>query len=129
VKLLLDTCTFLWIISDSSELSEKARQLFITTDNVIYLSVVSSWEIMVKHSLGKLPLPDTPAEFISNGRRVHHIESLALVEKAIWHLDKLPALHRDPFDRILVCQAMAHNLILLTPDPLILQYPVKTYWS
>lgn len=64
MKILLDTCTFLWIVSDSAELSENSRQLFADPDNDVYLSVASAWEIIVKNSLGKLPLPTPPHDFI-----------------------------------------------------------------
>ena len=128
MKLLLDTCTFLWLNADAPEFSKAARELFISPDNIVYLSAVSSWEIMVKHRLGKLPLPDTPAEFVRSGRTLHHVETLCLTEAATWRLDKLSNLHRDPFDRILVCQALEHKMTLLTPDPLIQQYSVKTAW-
>ncbi|MCP4695585.1 MAG: type II toxin-antitoxin system VapC family toxin [Gammaproteobacteria bacterium] len=128
MKLLLDTCTFLWINTNASELSKTARKLFASPNNMAYLSAVSSWEIMIKHRLGKLPLPDTPAKFVRDGRILHHIEALPLTEAATWHLDKLSNLHRDPFDRILVCQALEHGMTLLTPDPLIRQYSVETIW-
>lgn len=126
--LLLDTCTFLWLNADTPELSTTARKLFSSPDNIVYLSAVSSWEIMVKHQLGKLPLPDTPVEFVRNGRILHHIEALPLTEAATWRLNELPNLHRDPFDRILVCQALEHNMVVLTPDQLIRQYSIETAW-
>jgi len=126
--LLLDTCTFLWLNADAPELSTTARKLFSSPDNTVYLSAVSSWEIMIKHQLGKLPLPDTPVEFVRNGRILHHIEALPLTEAATWRLNELPNLHRDPFDRILVCQALEHNMVVLTPDQLIRQYSIETAW-
>jgi PIN domain nuclease of toxin-antitoxin system len=64
MRLLLDTCTFLWITADASELSQNARKLFSDSSNEVYLSAASVWEIVVKHSLGKLPLPASPEEFI-----------------------------------------------------------------
>jgi PIN domain nuclease of toxin-antitoxin system len=128
MKLLLDTCTFLWINSDNEALSKKVRKLFLSQDNIVYLSAVSSWEIMVKHKLGKLPLPNNPTEFVRKGRELHHIEALPLTEAATWHLTNLPDFHRDPFDRMLICQTLEHNMTLLTPDPLILKYPVEIIW-
>ena len=71
-------------------------------DNDVYLSAVSVWEITVKHSLGKLPLPTSPERFIPTQRDRHGITSLPLEEEAILYLSKLPRLHRDPFDRVLV---------------------------
>ena len=128
MKLLLDTCTFLWIILNSPQLSNRARELFADPSNEVYLSVVSTWEIALKYALGRLPLPDSPDRFIPVQRRRHSIESLALEEVATLHLPKVPDLHRDPFDRMLVSQALVHGLVILTPDNLITQYPVLTEW-
>jgi PIN domain nuclease of toxin-antitoxin system len=128
VRILLDTCTFLWLITDDTALPASARNVFLDPDNDVYLSAVSVWEIAVKHSLGKLPLPVSPDRFIPSQRESHGITSLPLEEQAVLYLSKLPQLHRDPFDRVLVCQAIQHELTLLTPDPLITQYAVRTAW-
>lgn len=128
MKILLDTCAFLWLTTDAPELSDKARILFQNTDNMVYLSSVSVWEIIVKHQLGKLPLPSTADEFIKQQCEKHFIEYLSLDEKAVFNLNQLPNHHRDPFDRMLVCQAIAHDLTVLTADELITQYPVATAW-
>ncbi len=128
MKLLLDTCTFLWLISDATELSPPARRLFSDPANDVFLSVASSWEIIVKNQLGKLPLPQPPYEFIPTWRTRHNIEPLPLAEAAVLQLARLPDYHRDPFDRILICQAIADGLAILTPDPLIRQYPVRVEW-
>lgn len=128
MKLLLDTCTFLWIVSDSPELTDNARTYFGDHENEIYLSVVSVWEIMVKYSLGKLPLPAEPVSFIREQREQHEINHLSLDESSAFHLSELPNIHRDPFDRMLVCQAIEHDLSILTPDHMINQYPVRVVW-
>ena len=128
MKILLDTCAFLWLTTDAPELSDKARTLFQNIDNAVYLSSVSVWEIIVKHQLGILPLPSSADEFIKQQCDMHFVEYLSLDEKAVFHLSQLPSHHRDPFDRILVCQAIAHDLTVLTSDELITQYPVATAW-
>lgn len=128
MRLLLDTCTFLWIVSGAPELSPNGRSLFADPDNEVMLSSVSAWEIAVKHALGKLPLPDPPGLFVPSMREQHRILPLALEERAVLGLASLPSNHRDPFDRMLVCQALEHGLALLTPDPLIRQYPAPTLW-
>ncbi|GJL54706.1 MAG: twitching motility protein PilT [Nitrospirales bacterium] len=128
MKLLLDTCTFLWVIVDHEALSGKSRTLFRDPTNIIFLSVVSGWEIMLKYSMGKLQLPTPTEHFLVTQRSRHSINALPLEETAIVHLPKLPALHKDPFDRMLICQAIEHELTLLTPDPLITQYAVRTAW-
>lgn|SRR5512139_4159041 len=128
MKIILDTCTFLWVISGSGELSSRARELFVDPTNEVYLSTVSTWEIGVKYALGRLPLPDPAEQFLPEQRERHGIESLPLQEEATLHLTRLPELHRDPFDRMLVCQAIVHGLVILTPDRLITQYPVRWAW-
>jgi PIN domain nuclease of toxin-antitoxin system len=128
VRFLLDTCTFLWIVAAAAELSQRSRELFSDPDNEVYLSSVSAWEIALKHALGRLPLPDPPGQFVPAERRRHGVEALALDEESALHLARLPGLHRDPFDRMLVCQALVHGLVILTPDPLITQYPVRAMW-
>ncbi|MBA5865170.1 MAG: PIN domain-containing protein [Nitrospira sp. CR1.3] len=128
MKCLLDTCTFLWIIADSAELSSTARDVFANPTNEVFLSAVSVWELSIKHALGKLPLPGSLDRFVVEQRERHRIAALPLHEEAVVHLVKLPSLHRDPFDRMLVCQAIEHHCVLLTPGPLINQYPVRTQW-
>lgn len=128
MKILLDTCTFLWLVANAPELTANARATFSDSNNQVYLSAVSSWEIAVKHALGKLPLPNTPDVFVQEQRKLHQIDSLPLDEPSTLHLHELPSIHRDPFDRMLVCQAIEHDLVILTPDPMIRQYPVRTLW-
>ena len=128
MKILLDTCTFLWVITNDPTLSTHAKSLFIAPENEIYLSSISTWEILVKNQLGKLPLPAPAGTFIQEQRRLHRIEPMPLAEDAVMQLPKLPHLHNDPFDRMLVCQAISNGLAILTPDLKISQYPVQTVW-
>ena len=128
MRILLDTVRFLWAVTDAPDLSDDARALFVDPANEIYLSSVTNWEIAIKQSLGKLPLPEPPVRFVPAQRKQHGIDSLPLDEKATLHLTRLPVLHKDPFDRMLVCQAIVHHFVILTPDELISQYPVRTIW-
>lgn len=128
MNILLDTCTFLWITQNASELTSTARVCFQDPGNSVYLSSVSVWEIVVKHDLGRLPLPDSPERFVPAMRAGHGITPLPLEEEAALQLGKLPERHKDPFDRMLVCQALVHGLVILTPDEMIRQYPVRTVW-
>ncbi|MBM4363520.1 MAG: type II toxin-antitoxin system VapC family toxin [Deltaproteobacteria bacterium] len=128
MKLLLDTCTFLWLVSGDPRLSDNARTLFSDPDNAVFLSAVSAWEIVVKHALGKLSLSDDPADFVPRERARHFIEPLPIDEAASLALPRLPNHHRDPFDRLLVCQALTLGLTLLTPDPEIRRYPAQVLW-
>ena len=78
--------------------------------------------------LGKLSLPKPPGKYIPAKRKQHYIDSLPLDEEATLYLAKLPDLHKDPFDRILICQAIVSGLIILTPDEQISQYPLRSMW-
>ena len=93
-------------------------------EHEVYLSVVSIWEAIVKHQLGKLPLPQSAAHYLPQQRERHQIASLALDEASVARLETLPLLHRDPFDRMLVCQALEHQLVIVTVDRIIRAYPV-----
>jgi PIN domain nuclease of toxin-antitoxin system len=102
--------------------------LFREPSNEVFLSAVSVWEISVKFALGKLKLPQTPDKYIPLQREKHMVDSLALNENSVLHVNRLPQLHRDPFDRMLICQAIDHGMVILTPDELISQYPVASRW-
>jgi PIN domain nuclease of toxin-antitoxin system len=124
MKLLLDTHIFLWFISGDSRLSKTLKEDICNPDNQVYLSVISVWEAIIKHQLGKLPLPEPADVYIPKQRDRHRIESLPLSEESVAQLTKLPALHRDPFDRMLVCQAIQHGLTIATKDAAVRDYPV-----
>lgn len=128
MKLLLDTSTFLWYVSADQRLPASTRDLISAADHDVWLSVVSIWEIVVKTEIGRLRLPGPAWAYVTTQRERHAITSLALEEGAIANLAKLPAFHRDPFDRMLVCQALQHDLALVTNDDVIERYPVKTVW-
>ena len=128
MNLLLDTATFLWWVTDDSALSGHAAGLIRDPTRRVFLSAVSVWEIVVKNTLGKLPLPEDPASLIPRLRADSGFQELLLTEKAVLQLPKLPDLHRDPFDRMLLCQAIEHGLTLVTPDVDLRQYPVRTEW-
>ncbi|MBA4120957.1 MAG: type II toxin-antitoxin system VapC family toxin [Acidobacteria bacterium] len=124
MKLLLDTHIFLWYITADLRLPTLFRDAIREPNNEVFLSVASLWEATVKYNLGKLPLPQSPDIYVPAERRRHQIKSLSLRENAVKELAQLPALHRDPFDRILICQALANDLTIVTVDPQIQSYNV-----
>lgn len=128
MNLLLDTCAFIWITQGSDRLSPTVCEAFASADNTVFLSSISVWEIFVKFTMGKLTLPRHPKEFIPRERQRHMITKLPLWENDIFSLANLPEIHKDPFDRMLICQAIEHGLTILTPDEAIRSYPVKTLW-
>jgi PIN domain nuclease of toxin-antitoxin system len=124
MRFLLDTHIFLWFISGDKRLPGLVRDDIRNPQNRVFLSVVSIWESIIKYQIGKLPLPQSPEEYLPIQRDHHLISSLTLDESSVGHLVKLPSLHRDPFDRMLICQAIEHGLILMTLDDEICAYPV-----
>lgn len=124
MKLLLDTHTFLWYITADPKLPAAHLAAIRDEANGVFLSVVSVWEAVIKFQLNKLPLPGPPAMWLPEQRRLHNIASLGVDEDTMPHLATLPPLHRDPFDRLLVAQALQHGLTLVTVDPEVLAYPV-----
>jgi PIN domain nuclease of toxin-antitoxin system len=128
MKLLLDTHTFLWSVLDDPALSNAARHEIATTANDVSVSAASFWEISIKYALGKIPLPDTPERYLPTKRIEAGIDLLAIEEPEVCMVHSLPALHRDPFDRMLIAQANCYSLVLVTNDPIIQRYPVRTLW-
>lgn len=127
MKLLLDTCTFLWI-AGGYRLSRRAADLFRAADNEVYLSAASAFEIGVKHAKQNLRLSEPPDRWVPEQRARHGIAMLPIDEESALHVSRLPPLHRDPFDRLLVAQAIVHGMTILTPDNWIALYPARTTW-
>lgn len=128
MKLLLDTCTFLWISGGARSLPPRAADLYRSTEHEVYLSAASAWEIAIKHQNGRLLLPEAPQLLVAGERERLGVLALPIDEESALHIARLPPLHRDPFDRMLVAQAIVHGMTILTPDPLVTQYPARTLW-
>ena len=124
MRLLLDTHVFLWYITADPRLPTTFRTASQDPANEVYLSVASIWEAVIKYHLGKLALPVPPADYLPRQRDAHGIGSLPIDDDAMPHLAGLPPLHRDPFDRLLVAQALQHGLTVATVDPDVSEYPV-----
>ena len=121
MNLLLDTQIALWWLGDTPELLDAVREVVQDADNVVYVSAATIWEIAIKRALGKLEIGD---EYVSE------IADQGFVELPIrWQhakrVEALPMLHRDPFDRLLIAQAQALGLTLVTTDGLIREYAVN----
>jgi len=129
MNFLLDTCAVLWLMLKPDRMVPRLLDTLANRQNTLYVSSVSTWEIIVKWQTGKLALPVNPVQFfISLRTGLAAITPLAFDDAAALQLVKLPRLHSDPFDRMLICQAIEHGLTIVTPDPLIQQYPIKTLW-
>lgn len=116
VKYLLDTCAFLWTSQQPKMLSKAAVAAINDRASELYVSDVSIWEITLKHSVGKLPLPGAPGVWIPEKFAHHRFNSLGLIHGAIYRSGELPRVHLDPFDRLLAAQAIEHSMIILSPD-------------
>lgn len=127
MRLLLDTHVFLWYITDDPRLPTATAEAIKDEENEVFLSVVSVWEALAKHQLGKLPLPAPADEYLRSRREQHNIAPLSFDEPSLSHLLRLPLHHRDPFDRMLICQALQHDLQVLTSDAFFKQYPIRIF--
>ena len=128
MRLLLDTCALLWLGRGETVFSPSVRQALSQSGADVLVSAASGWGIAVKHGRGRLPLPAPLDRFLPMLRERYGFQSLPIDEASALHVAKLPALHADPFDRILVSQAIVHGLTIVTPDPLVTQYPARTMW-
>jgi PIN domain nuclease of toxin-antitoxin system len=124
VRVLLDTHTLLWVLAGDERLSATARQIITDETNDILVSVVSAWEMAVKRALGKLRSPHDLERVISEAGFVVRLVFFGDCER----LSALPPIHRDPFDRMLVCQALEEGIPIVTRDETIPRYPVQTIW-
>lgn len=128
MRLLLDTCALLWLGRGDTTLPQSVRQTLSRHDVEVLVSAASGWEMAIKHARGRLPLPVPLERFLPMLRERHGFQSLPIDEESALHVAKLPPLHADPFDRMLVSQAIVHGLTIVTPDPLVTQYPARTMW-
>ncbi len=128
MKYLLDSRTFLWWCGQSSKLSPTVFDLIKNGENAIYISLLSIREIQIKSQLGKVDLPMSIMDIFSLQNAEHNIQLLAIELHHMKALTILPNLHIDPFDRILVAQAIAENMTIVTQDPNIAKYKVKIFW-
>ncbi|MDA8334889.1 MAG: type II toxin-antitoxin system VapC family toxin [Peptococcaceae bacterium] len=128
MRVLLDTHVFLWWITDDRRLSPKARDLIGDGSNDLFLSAASGWEIAIKAGLGKLKLPADVGTMVAEQLDVNAISALPVQMNHALHVNTLPAYHRDPFDRLLVAQALCEDLSIMTADPQICQYSVTVIW-
>lgn len=124
MRLLLDTHILIWFLSGDSSLPASYRQAIADPNNEVFLSVASVWESVIKFQLRKLTFPQSPEIFLLAERQNHNVSSPSIDEDTVNHLAQLPALHSDPFDRIILAQAIQHQFIVLTVDRQMLAYSV-----
>jgi PIN domain nuclease of toxin-antitoxin system len=128
VRVLLDTHVFLWSSLHPGRLSDLARGLLADGANEAFLSVVSAWEIAIKHAKRRLDLPDNPAAYIPSRMAIFGYGTLPIELGHALQVTSLPLLHRDPFDRLLIAQAQVESLPILTSDPKFARYGIEVIW-
>jgi PIN domain nuclease of toxin-antitoxin system len=127
-SLLLDTCTLLWLAADPSRLSPDATEALDDEANELWVSDVSTLEIALKWSAGKLTLPTPPRTWFESQVATWELSTIGLRRPDIYRTTELPAHHRDPFDRLLIAQALDRGFTIVTPDEAVVVYPVATLW-
>lgn len=128
MKLLLDTHTFIWWDSNPDRLSAHVLTLFEDCKHTLLVSVASLWEMQIKIHLGKIKLKLSIKEIIKNQQETNGIEVLPISLNHVLELENLPAVHKDPFDRLLIAQANAEQAALVSSDAIFSKYPVKVIW-
>ncbi len=129
MRVLLDTCVVLWYFAGSMRIPDPVRDALTDSSNDVFVSDVSALEVVIKYKLGKLSLVQPPSRFWGELVARHEMETLSLDIEDIFGWQDLPLLHGDPFDRLLIAQAVRNSLRLISPDPLIQRYDVPVWWG
>lgn len=127
MKYLLDTAIFLWSLDRFEHLNDSAQNI-LKSGQEIFLSAASSWEIVIKASLGKLKLPKEPGLLIPEAMANFAVQPLTISHPHTLAVTELPNHHKDPFDRLLIAQARSEGMILMTGDAMCAKYPVEILW-
>ena len=125
MNLLLDTHIFIWAYQTPHKLTPTVLNALNNPANTLILSVVSVWEMQIKAQIGKLHLPLPVEQFVTLQRNLNNIRSLPVFERHVWTLSTLPMHHKDPFDRLLIAQAISENWWLVTADSVFAKYPAQ----
>ncbi|MCE2671131.1 MAG: type II toxin-antitoxin system VapC family toxin [Microcystis sp.] len=128
MNILLDSHTLIWFSQNSPQLSSSAIEILEDRNNLLFLSLVRVWEIQIKVQLGKLNLDISLSEIVKDQTKINDVQILPMKLSHIWTLDTLPYYHKDPFDRLLISQAITENLIILGVDSVFDSYPVEKIW-
>lgn len=128
MKLLLDTHAFLWWVSDDARLSRRALGAIADDRNEVLFSTVSAWELMIKSSLGRVEFGEPAEDFIPRELGNSAFDVLPVYLRHVLAMPSLPEIHRDPFDRLLVAQAVAEGAALVSADRKMHKYPAEIVW-
>jgi PIN domain nuclease of toxin-antitoxin system len=125
---LLDTTVFVWLLKEPERLNRRALELLEDENNEVFLSSVTSWEVVIKSAMGKLTLPKKPDELFAEVFQNFRFQPLSITHAHSVAVGELVFHHRDPFDRMLIAQARSEKLVLMTADLMMQKYPVETLW-
>ncbi len=128
MRLLLDTHVFIWWSDEPEKLSDRVLNACQDDDNSLILSIISIWEMQIKIQLGKLRLRNPLRYLIENQQNINDLQVLPISVNHIYMLENLPMHHRDPFDRLIISQALEERLPLVSKDSVFSNYPVSLYW-
>lgn len=128
MKYLLDTMVWLWSVGPTEKIGDAGLEVLECGDEEIYLSVASSWEIAIKTSLGKFVLPEVPGRYIPKRLAEQNILPLSITQDHSLRIYDLPPHHQDPFDRLIMAQAIVEEMVILTSDRAFQKYPVEILW-
>ena len=125
---LLDTAPLIYLMSNEDSVSSAVRRKLADPGSEVFYSQISLWEIQIKYQLGKLSMPDEPAVVLPRELDRYGFTKLDLTDAAIFGLTRLPSVHRDPFDRLLIVQAKLTGSTLVSPDKIFAKYPITFFW-
>ena len=128
MKILIDTHALLWLITDDKRLSEKSKACFIDAENELYFSMASFWEICIKVSIGKLALSENWEQTIKQELMFNSVKLLPISTDHCVQVAKLPFFHRDPFDRLIIAQAITEELHVMSIDEHFSKYSIPLIW-
>lgn len=128
MQYLLDTHTFLWMAADPTRLSRKVREIVLKESNRLHLSAASGWEIALLHRLNRVELPDEPQRFIPEAMQRLSVSPIFISFHTAISAAMLPLIHRDPFDRIIIAEAIKEKMTILTKDSKFAKYDVQSLW-
>jgi len=128
MKYLLDTHAFLWFVSDDSRLSPRARSIIKDRNQEVYFSAASAWEMSIKIRLGRLTIEEELETFIVKQLAENNFSTLSITVLHSLYTSKLPEIHKDPFDRMIIAQSKLENMSLISKDKNIKKYKVPMVW-
>lgn len=127
MNIIIETHIFLWYIRNNGKLDDQYKKIISDKSNNIFLSIASIWECIIKQQIGKLNIPLPVSHYLIAKRNEHLIFSLSINEGSIVKLESLPYIHKDPFDRIILSQALSGNYKIITKDHLLKKYPYSIF--